>query len=147
MKALHTGARMRSLPLIALLNSGCDEPTEAGEAVTTTDTAQPEAPETDTPTDTGSGPPEQVEPCQVEEGHPTTSVFFCLEGMTCIACDSALELVVKAKLSCVLDAALIYDKPNGLLVEVYEGMVEIDDIVDIIEVDNSLYTISCIEER
>ena len=39
------------------------------------------------------------------------------------------------------------DKPNGLLVEMYEDMVEMDDIVDIIEVDNSLYTISCIEER
>ena len=140
---------MRFLPLITLLSSGCDEPAGTDEVTTTADTAQPEAPETDTPTetDTGSAPPEKAEPCKVEEGHPTTGVFFCLEGMTCIACDSALELVVKAELSCVLDADLTYDKPNGLLVEMYEGMVEIDDIVDIIEVDNSLYTISCIEER
>ena len=142
---------MRHLPLLVLLNSGCDEPTETEEATMDTAQAEEPAPDTEAPaeieTDTGSKAPENAEPCKVDKGHPTASVFFCLEGMTCLECDSVLELVIKAEFSCVLDADLTYGGPPGLLVEMYEGMVETDDLVDIIELDNSLYTISCIEER
>ena len=140
---------MKPLSIVILLSSGCDDSTATGEATATVDTAQSEAPESDTalPVEADINSPESAEPCQAEEGHPTVSVFFCLEGMTCSACDSALELVVKAEFSCVLDADLTYDKPNGLLVELYKDMVEIDDIVEIIEIDNSPHTVSCIEER
>jgi hypothetical protein len=140
---------MRHLPLIGLLCSGCEVPAETPPAPAA-DTAQAETtPDTAAPAgaDTGDKSPEKAEPCKVEDGHPTAEVFFCLDGMTCIACDSALELVIKAELSCVLDADLTYDDPPGILVQLYAGMVATEDIVEIIEVDNSLYTVSCIEER
>ena len=123
---------------------GCDaelaEPDDAP-------TVEPES----APTPEDSGTPiseEAVEPsCEVDTGAVPSSIFFCLDGMTCPSCDAALPLTIAAYLPCVVDGEIVYGEAPGVSLTYHPELVAPEDITAVIESPNSPYTVTCILEN
>ncbi len=132
--------------MLLFLLAACDpEPTDTAAPVVA-DTALPETEAAeDTPIDTGPEPEPVV--CDADKDAPTSTLFYCLSGMTCIGCDGLLELVLELEVACVLDAELVYGERPGLTLLHYTDEVDLEHVAALIEdTENSLYAITCIEE-
>ncbi|MFT5680761.1 MAG: hypothetical protein ACI8RZ_001667, partial [Myxococcota bacterium] len=124
----------------------------------------PESPETteavsDTPVDSApadttpdaepvdTGPPPEPVVCEADKDAPTSTLFYCLSGMTCLGCDGLLELVLEIEVACVLDAEMVHGETQGLTLLHYTDAVDLDQVGALIEdTEGSPYTITCVEE-
>ena len=133
--------------MLLFVLTACD--LEAADTASST-TIEASAPETTpaeaVPIDTGPAPEPVV--CEADKDAPTSTLFYCLSGMTCIGCDALLELVLEIEVACVLDAELVYGKQSGLTLLHYADEIDLEQVSALIEdTEGSPYTITCIEER
>lgn len=122
--------------------AGCDaEPTEPNDI--------PTAETSPTPEDSGTPSGEEVtDPsCEADTGTVPALIFFCLDGMTCPACDAALPLTIAAHLPCVVDGEIVYGEAPGVSLAYHPQLVTPEDITAVIESPNSPYTVTCILEK
>lgn len=141
--------KQKTLPsvMLLLLLAACDEPTPDTTAPTSETIVDTTPAETgvEPAVDTGEAPEPVV--CGADKDAPTSTLFYCLSGMTCIGCDGLLELVLEIEVACVLDAELVYGERPGLTLLHYTDEVDLEQVAALIEdTENSLYTITCVEE-